>query len=232
MKRVHNSESHQQQLVEASDSAYNRPRPLVNPADGSRGIFQVQPSRSALNKVGLEQSTNCRWWDSSLARRLVCRLDLNHPPTSVGGILAQASIVLGSPKRLAVWVICVILFCLSMLNRTKQDWYRCHDLASWSLTVAATTIRAAFEMPRPCVVESHVLCYRSHQHEPPRGKLVASSRRLRWFVATSVNLHEAGSWHPLRLSKVSPWSARSIFQVRPSRSALNQVGLERSTHSR
>jgi len=25
-----------------------------------------------------------------------------------------------------------------LLNRTRQDWYRCHDLASWSFTVAAT----------------------------------------------------------------------------------------------
>ena len=39
-----------------------------------------------VSEAGSEQSTNCRWWDSRTRFVLACRLDLNHPPTSVGGI--------------------------------------------------------------------------------------------------------------------------------------------------
>ena len=39
-----------------------------------------------VSEAGSEQSTNCRWWDSRTRFALVYRLDLNHPPTSVGGI--------------------------------------------------------------------------------------------------------------------------------------------------
>jgi hypothetical protein len=113
MKRVRSQESHQRQLVEASDSAYNRQlRPLVNPADGSRGIFHVQPSLFSLNKVGLERSTHCRGWDSLLARQLVCRLDVNHPPTAIGGILAEASMT-GLNHQCGSWSELFVLCCSS-----------------------------------------------------------------------------------------------------------------------
>ena len=39
-----------------------------------------------VSEAGSEQSTNFRWWDSRTRSVLACRLDLNHPPTSVGGI--------------------------------------------------------------------------------------------------------------------------------------------------
>ncbi len=39
-------------------------------------------------QVGSEQSTNSRWWIPKFRRLSICRLDLNHPPTPVGGILA------------------------------------------------------------------------------------------------------------------------------------------------
>ena len=42
--------------------------------------------RSTPNRVGLEQSTNFRWWDFDTRNAFVCRLDLNNPPTAVGGI--------------------------------------------------------------------------------------------------------------------------------------------------
>ena len=38
------------------------------------------------SEAGSEQSTNFRWWDSSARFVLACRLDLNYPPTPVGGI--------------------------------------------------------------------------------------------------------------------------------------------------
>src|SRR5438034_5739561 len=38
------------------------------------------------SEAGSEQSTNFRWWDSRTRSVPACRLDLNHPPTSVGGI--------------------------------------------------------------------------------------------------------------------------------------------------
>jgi len=38
-------------------------------------------------KAALEQSTNCRWWDSdALQSSLLSRSDLNNPRTAVGGI--------------------------------------------------------------------------------------------------------------------------------------------------
>jgi hypothetical protein len=41
-----------------------------------------------VSEAGSEQSTNFRWWDSRTRSVLACRLDLNNPPTSVGGIPA------------------------------------------------------------------------------------------------------------------------------------------------
>jgi hypothetical protein len=37
-------------------------------------------------QVGSEPSTNFRWWDLQILSGRLCRLDLNHPPTPVGGI--------------------------------------------------------------------------------------------------------------------------------------------------
>ena len=45
--------------------------------------------RSFVSGAGSEQSTHSRYsrgWDSRTRCVLACRLDLNHPPTSVGGI--------------------------------------------------------------------------------------------------------------------------------------------------
>jgi hypothetical protein len=39
-----------------------------------------------VSKAGSEQSTHSRGWDSRTRFVLACRLDLNHPPTPVGGI--------------------------------------------------------------------------------------------------------------------------------------------------
>jgi len=75
-------------FAEAKESQNRRPDPGLyraeqNPPDGSRGIFQVQPTRrDSLNRIppmavggsfksnpkaaeaGLETSTHCRGWDS------------------------------------------------------------------------------------------------------------------------------------------------------------------------
>ncbi len=39
-----------------------------------------------ISEAGSEPSTNFRWWDSKNRSAPVRRLDLNHPPTPVGGI--------------------------------------------------------------------------------------------------------------------------------------------------
>jgi hypothetical protein len=40
-----------------------------------------------LDRKDLNKSTNCRWWDlQHLKDGILCRKDLNHPPTTVGGI--------------------------------------------------------------------------------------------------------------------------------------------------
>ena len=41
---------------------------------------------SFVSEARSEQSTNFRWWDSRTRDVLAFRLDLNHPPTPVGGI--------------------------------------------------------------------------------------------------------------------------------------------------
>jgi len=46
----------------------------------------MQALERFVSKVGSEQSTNCRWWDSRARPGAECRLDLKHPPTAVGGI--------------------------------------------------------------------------------------------------------------------------------------------------
>ena len=65
-----------------------------NPTDGSRWIVQVQPTHA---EAGLEQSTDCRRWDSG-ASHFLCRLDLNNPPTAVGGIGACAVVAFISQR--------------------------------------------------------------------------------------------------------------------------------------
>ena len=75
------NESHQRQLVDCSDptcwSELERRK--------IRDRFLNALGRFA-SKAGSEQSTNFRWWDSRTRSALICRLDLNNPPTSVGGI--------------------------------------------------------------------------------------------------------------------------------------------------
>jgi hypothetical protein len=52
-----------------------------------RKLVEVSPLPK--NKAGIEQSTNFHWWDLSGVSGLLCRLQLNNPPTSVGGIEAK-----------------------------------------------------------------------------------------------------------------------------------------------
>ncbi len=85
--------SHLREWVDVSVPTYQmRARPSENPTHGSGWIVQIQPTRRViwshyrLSKVGFEQSTNFRWWDSQISKASVCRLDLNNPPTPVGGI--------------------------------------------------------------------------------------------------------------------------------------------------
>src|SRR6266480_304141 len=97
-------ESHQRKLVDGSDPSYRGElSESANPTNGSWWIVQILPFRprtiphddslSALNesrliypKAGSEPSTNFRWWDLRTLSIHACRWDLNHPPTSVGGI--------------------------------------------------------------------------------------------------------------------------------------------------
>ncbi len=39
-----------------------------------------------VSEAGSVQSTHCRGWDLRTRNVLACRLDLNNPPTAVGGI--------------------------------------------------------------------------------------------------------------------------------------------------
>src|SRR5262252_4488950 len=54
---------------------------------------------------------------------------------------------------------------------------RCHGLAPWSFTLAATTATALLRMPRACPVEPHAVSYCSGDREAPRDKPVASRNR-------------------------------------------------------
>jgi hypothetical protein len=53
-----------------------------------------------VSEAGSEQSTNFRWWDSRARSVLACRLDLNHPPTPVGGISESSQSRLSELMRL------------------------------------------------------------------------------------------------------------------------------------
>ncbi len=86
--------SHPRKWVDVSVPTYQmRARPSENPTHGewvdssdpayASRYFEVIIGR---RKVGSELSTNFRWWDSQISKASVCRLDLNNPPTPVGGI--------------------------------------------------------------------------------------------------------------------------------------------------
>jgi hypothetical protein len=103
---VKTQKSHQRQLVDGSDLAYKEMDCEVkNPTNGSWWMVQIQPIgpcrrtmklNSLLNplgrfvsEAGSEPSThsrNSRGWDSKTRFVVASRLDLNHPPTPVGGI--------------------------------------------------------------------------------------------------------------------------------------------------
>ncbi len=71
-------ESHQRQLVDGSD-------PTCSSKCKAELALWNAPGRFR-SEAGSEQSTNCRWWNSRTRAPTLCRLDLNHPPTAVGGI--------------------------------------------------------------------------------------------------------------------------------------------------
>ena len=88
--------------MDGSDPTYMRARiEFSNPTNGSWWIVQIRPPKQGgpsayerlsfmdllREQVGSEPSTNSRWWDSQILEGLsLCRPDLNHPPTAVGGI--------------------------------------------------------------------------------------------------------------------------------------------------
>jgi hypothetical protein len=79
--------SHQWQSVDVSSPAFVR-RLCASILGASLHILNRVVAD--VSKVGLEPSTNCRWWDSG-EKHPSCRLDLNHPPTAVGGIEERCS---------------------------------------------------------------------------------------------------------------------------------------------
>ena len=76
--------SHQRKLVDCSNPAYKLATFSQIPPAEAGGLFKPSLQQQQ-SKVGLEQSTSFRWWDSlNLAFR--CRSGLNDPPASAGGI--------------------------------------------------------------------------------------------------------------------------------------------------
>ena len=65
-------ESHQRKLVDCLD-----------PASETKGSNTL---KIEFHDPFYEPSPNCRWRDSEVHQHFFCRLDLNNPPTSVGGI--------------------------------------------------------------------------------------------------------------------------------------------------
>src|SRR6266404_8806072 len=56
----------------------------------------------------------------------------------------------------------------SLLQKAHRLSSRCHGLAPWSLTLAATkSTQTLFQMPRPCAVEPHARCYKKHTDSLP-----------------------------------------------------------------
>src|SRR5258708_5263460 len=63
--------------------------------------------------------------------------------------------------------------------KKPRNSQRCHGLAPWSLTLAATKAPELSEMPRPCAVECHVRGYKkaAELFEMPRPCAVESHAR-------------------------------------------------------
>ena len=100
--RDEESESPQRELGDCSDPIYKGGLAESQiPPTAVGGLFRsslrnkaIQTSQkrfqlhapSVATKAGSEPSPNSRWGDSHSSSCFPCRLDLNHPPTSVGGI--------------------------------------------------------------------------------------------------------------------------------------------------
>jgi hypothetical protein len=82
----------------------------------------------------------------------------------------------------------------SLLQERLAGFGRCHGLAPWSLTLAATKeARRLLKMPRPCAVESHARCYKRCLPllKMPRHNAVASGFRLR-IADCEAGISDAG----------------------------------------
>ena len=85
----------------------------------------------------------------------------------------------------------------SLLQKPELLAQRCHGLAPWRFTLAATKARVVgLKMPRACPVEIHARCYTGPWHLwTQQWRLWDSTTRP--CVAASVNLHWTSPWHPL-----------------------------------
>ena len=97
------------QLVDGSDPAIHEPRPFLNPTNGSWWIVQIPPTKR--NAMKNENPPNGSWGIVQIRPSfpqkvhvaeiafdcvriaLFRRLDLNNPPTSVGGIFKTPQVL-------------------------------------------------------------------------------------------------------------------------------------------
>jgi hypothetical protein len=67
-------------------------------------------------EAGSEQSTNFRWWDFEISKPSLGRLDLNHPPTPVGGI-----------SEFSTSLYLVVVMTSWDRGKTLKEHHRSHD---------------------------------------------------------------------------------------------------------
>jgi len=106
-------------------------------------------------------------------------------------------------------------------GKVSADSWRCHGLAPWSLTPAATKAHPPplFQMPRPCAVESHA---RRYKNKAPQNFL-----RCHGLAPWSLTLAapKAPTLHSCRCHGLAPWSLTLAATKKPAQLSPRCHGL-------
>src|SRR6266404_1382342 len=104
----------------------------------------------------------------------------------------------------------------SPLQRKPHNSLRCHGLAPWSFTLAATRKATQLsKMPRPCAVESHARAYKERHttlQDATNLRRGVSRSRLQGKPHNSLRCHGLAPWS-FTLDAVGNYRLRSAINV-------------------
>src|SRR6266851_4505915 len=111
-------------------------------------------------------------------------------------------------------------------NKPPQKSLRCHGLAPWSLTIAATKTTPAkiSQMPRPCAVESHA---RHYKHTPHKNFPDATALR-RGVSRSPLQTHPPQKFP--RCHGLAPWSL-TLAATKTTPAKISQMPRPRAVES-